>query len=389
VAGIAQVLSAVRALDDEVADQILDDLALAAVIRRPGSAGQYGMDLGPLLRSPATQLPLGMLLSVQSPAAARPGTALGRVVPAGQITPVRGRGEAITGALADVTGEMCVLSCARTAGGARLTVAVRTRGEFVPPGIEPSCRYRPYTTFPVHEFTASDDQGNRYRLDFKGRVEPRPSELTGQLTLDPDPPAGIRWLDLTTTPGAPAVRIGLNRPDGAELTIRPGRGLGEHLLEGIAMRLLLLALEFPEEIRLHPAVPRPEPFTCIADGLGDAITALQACGALSPLSAVPGQLAALCASLNVAGHGIAAPAARDLPGPWLSMLTHYHRRNPRTAPDRDGCAAVGVALPNSTGSGSRSSGCTGPGTVPSCSGRPTACRGTDMTAGGTGPRFSR
>jgi hypothetical protein len=112
---------------------------------------------------------------------------------------------------------------------------------------------------------------------------------------------------------------------------------------------LLLALEFPQEIRLHPAVPLPEPFSCIADGLGDAVAALQACGALSPLSPVPGQLAALCADLNVTGHGITAPPARDLPGPWLSMLTHYRRRNPPAARDLDGCAALAAALPELDG----------------------------------------
>jgi hypothetical protein len=54
-----------------------------------------------------------------------------------------------------------MLSYAHTASGARLTMAARTRGEFVPPGIEPSCRYRPYAIFPVHQFTAADDRGTR------------------------------------------------------------------------------------------------------------------------------------------------------------------------------------------------------------------------------------
>jgi len=32
------------------------------------------------------------------------------------------------------------------------------------------------------------------------------------LMLDPDPPHDPRWLDLTTIPGEPAVRIDLTRP---------------------------------------------------------------------------------------------------------------------------------------------------------------------------------
>jgi hypothetical protein len=245
---------------------------------------------------------------------------------------------------------MYVLSYAQTASGARLTMAARTRGEFVPPGIEPSCRYRPYATFPVHQFTATDDRGIPYQVSFVGWGERRPSELTGQLTLQPGPPSGIRWLDLATTAGQPAVRIDLSRPAGGEMTARPAiTSPGEHVLHYIAMRLLLLALEFPEEIRLHPAVPLPEPFTCIAAGLGDVVAALQACGALSALSPVPGQLAALCAGLKITGHGITARPARDLPAPWLSMLAHYFRRKPRTALASDGCAAAAAAFPELDG----------------------------------------
>lgn len=85
--------------------------------------------------------------------------------------------------------------------------------------------------------------------------------------------------------------------------------------------------------------------TRLADGLGDIITALQTCGALSPLSPVPGQLAALCADLNVNGHGIAAPSVRDLPEPWLSLLACYRRRKTGATLARDGCAAAAVVLP--------------------------------------------
>jgi len=349
---VAQVLTAVHALDQEAADQILDDFALAMGTRQAGEGGQLSPDLGSLLRSPAAHLPLGMLMSSR-PSGASPPAAPGsphRVVPVGQMIAVRGAAENVSGEMEDVRGEMYVLSYAQTASGARLTMAARTRGEFVPPGIGPSYRYRPYATFPVHQFTATDNRGTRYQVGFIGRGERRPSELTGQITLQPDPPSGIRWLDLATTAGEPAVRIDLNRPTDGEITASQAiASPGEHVLHYIAMRLLLLALEFPEEIRLHPAVPVPEPFTCIADGLGDVVAVLQACGALSALSPVPGQLAALCAGLKITGHGITAPPARDLPEPWLSMLAHYFRRKPRTALASDGCAAVAAAFPELDG----------------------------------------
>ena len=79
------------------------------------------------------------------------------------------------------------------------------------------------------------------------------------------------------------------------------------------------------------------------------IAALLACGALSPLSPLPGQLAALCARLDVSGHGITAAPARYLPGPWLSVLTQYQQRETGAAPVRDGCAAAAVLLPGLDG----------------------------------------
>jgi hypothetical protein len=360
VARAAHVLTAVRALDRGVADQILDDFALALGARRAGAAGRRGPDLRSLMRSSAAHLPPGMLmgsrLSVASRRAAAgsfttaragvPGSGgsqatPGRVIPAGQVIPVRGE---------DVSGEMSVLSYAQTAGGARLTVVARARGEFVPPGIEHNGMYRPFAVFPVHQFTARDDNGTSYRMGFRGRRGRLPTELAGEITLDPGPLPGIRWLELTTTPGGLAVRIDPSRGNGppgdAGVTVsETGTSPGEHLLHQMATRLLLLALAFPHEIRLHRAVPAPEPFSCVADGLGDVIAALRACGAPSPLSPVPGQLAALCASLNVSGHGITAPPARELPGPWLGILAHYRRRKPEPALGRDGCAAAAVAFP--------------------------------------------
>ena len=268
------------------------------------------------------------------------------------MIPVRARHSAPWGE--DVSGELYVLSYTHTASGALLTMVARSRGEFAPPDVEPSGNYRPCGTFPADRFTATDDKGTSYSMAFSGRGGRHPSELAGQITLRPAPPSDIRWLDLTTTPGEPAVRIDLNpgnrAPDGAVVTVSEAvTSSGEHLLNNIATRLLLLVLAFPHKIRLHPAVLRPGPVTYIADGLGEVIAALEACGALPPLSPVPGQLAALCTKLNVAGHGITAPPARGLPEPWLSMLAHYHRRKPGRAPGRDGCAVVAVAFPELDG----------------------------------------
>jgi len=364
VAQIAQLLTAAGAVESEVAGQVLADVGLALGARRTG-ASQRGPNPRSLLRSPVARLPLGMLTSPRPPWASGPvatgaftaptagvpgpaGTraAPGHVIGLGQVIGVRGGG--------DVSGDMYLLSYAQTAAGARLTVVTRADGEFVPPGIEHSGMYRPAAVFPVRQFTARDDQGTWYTMDFSGRRGRRATELAGKITLYPEPPPGIRWLELITGPGEPAARIDLSLGNGSAdqvvVTVSEAAASpGEHLLNQLATRLLLLALAFPREIRLHPAVPAPEPFSCVVDGLGDAIAALQACGALSPLSPVPGQLAALCANLNISGHGITAPPAAELPGPWLSVLAHYRHRKPGPHEARDGCAAAGVAFPELDG----------------------------------------
>ena len=70
---------------------------------------------------------------------------------------------------------------------------------------------------------------------------------------------------------------------------------------------------------------------------------------LSPLSPVPGRLAAVCAGMRVSGHGITAPPAHELPEPWLSLLAFYQRRKPDAPPVPDGYAAVTAALPELDG----------------------------------------
>lgn len=143
-------------------------------------------------------------------------------------------------------------------------------------------------------------------------------------------------------------------PGSAGVTVNPVTcNAAEQLLNNIAMRLLATGAVFPQdilillsELALEPPGP-PPPET--ADGLGDVIAALQASGALLPLSPVPGQLAALCAHMNVTGHGITVPPARGLPEAWLSMLTHHQHTTTRATPGRYACAGVAAALPELDG----------------------------------------
>ena len=252
------------------------------------------------------------------------------------MIPVRG---------ADVAGEVYLLSYARTASGPQVSLLARTRRRAGP---APARRWPEIPL--LEQFTATDDRGTRYRMRVRD-LGGGPDGWT--LMLHPDPPHDPRWLDLTTIPGEPAVRIDLNPsarpPDTA--TVRASAATaspGEHLLHAVAARLLA-AGAVPAGTGPGPAVPEPGPPPSAADGLGDLVAALQAAGALSRLSPVPGQLAALCARLNAGGHGITEPPARDLPEPWLSMLAHYHYRKTRATPARDGCAAAAAVLPDLDG----------------------------------------
>ena len=309
---VAQVLTAVSALDDKVADQIVGEFELALAVRRAGFPGQPGPGPGSPVRSPAVRP------RAAGPGSAGPGARSGRVVRLGQPIPVRG---------ADVSGQVYLLSYAQTASGPQFSLLARTRSRS---GSTPARRWPEIPL--LEQFTATDDRGTRYRMRVRD-LGGGPDGWT--LMLDPRPPYDPRWLDLTTTPGERAARIDLSLPsDAATVTAsQVTAGPGEHLLHAVAARLLAEA-----------AVPQPGSPPAGPHGIGDVIAALQAAGALSPLNPVPGQLAALCARLDLAGHGITEPPARDLPEPWLSMLAHYQRRNTRAALARDGCAAAAAVL---------------------------------------------
>ena len=335
---IAQVLTAVGGLDERVAVQILEDFRLILAVRRGGSARQR-MERLPRPAAPSGRQTAWAAGQTLPPGPAGPQASPGRVVPLGQRIAFHG---------GDVAGELYVLSYARVASGPQLSVFARARDQ--------SGGWQPSGPRLFDPFTATDDRGTTYQVRIRD-IGSGPMGWT--LMLRPDPPHDPRWLDLIPVPGAPATRIDLDRqtpgsgppwpPGAAGATVRKTAfSPAEYLLHTIAARLLAAAssrpLDTPPVSELTPGA-----LTLLADGLGDSIAALQACGALSPLSPVPGQLAALCAGLNVDGHGITAPPAGDLPEPWRSLLACYQRRKTRAAPPRDACAAAAVLLPELDG----------------------------------------
>jgi hypothetical protein len=260
-----------------------------------------------------------------------------RLVPVGLTVPYRDEG---------LSGEMFLMVFAHTGAGARFTTVWQTHSRYDPerdpihPGL-----------LPFERFTVTDDRGGRYQLDFTRSGGP---EWAGDVSLRPEPPGDIRWLDISA-PGGPVVRVELDprtaeQAGGAELAVTDNKlSPGEHLLVMLAERLLTVAPEFPHDLRMQLAAISPGPLHTIAAGMGDVIAALEAADVLSPLSPVPGRLAAVCAGMRVSGHGITAPLAQDLPEPWLSLLAHYQRRRADTVPVRDGYAAVAAVLPELDG----------------------------------------
>ena len=341
---VAQALAFAGALDERAADQILDDFELALGARQ---AGQTASVPGWFTQRAAGRTRLARRASVPpaaagSSAAARSGTGTAArrtyaPVPLGQIVRVRG---------ADVQGEVYLLSYTRVASGPQFSVFARTR--------QPSGPWEPSGPRLFDPFTATDEQGTSYQVTIRDIGSP---VLGWTLMLHPDPPHDPQWLDLTTTGGGPAAHIGLpaaagetRPPAAAGVTVsQTAPSPGEHLLSTIAARLLAAVPPLPHDPWLYGTAPRPRPLPDITDGLGDVITALQECDALPRHSPVPGQLATLCARLNVAGHGITTPPARDLPEPWLSVLTQYRQGETGRAPARDGCAAATAVLPELDG----------------------------------------
>ncbi len=353
LARVAQALMAVHSLDLATARDILDDFAIAIGARQHSDPGpllltQPGMIRGsryaqawpgPAGRGQAARGGSGGAGPADSGAAGQGGP--DRFVPLGLTAPFRHE---------DIRGELNLLSYARTSSGARFTITWRARG----PADLGRFGHAPQDPVFPRLFTVKDDRGTRYHLEFRFTGGLDEAGGAGEIRVRPDPPDAARWLEFSA-PGEAAVRASLDPPgapeppdaaDGGEPRVgQTGLSAGEQLLNRVADRLLSFAAEYPQDLRLRLAATARSPLSAAAADLGDVVAALEAAEVLPPVSEVPGQLAALCASLRVSGHGLAVPVvAANLPERWLSVLAHYQRRKTDAAPARDGHAAVAAAF---------------------------------------------
>lgn len=306
----AAALTAVGAVDARRAETIADEFATALSLRQLSPAATR-----PMFRT-------GLVSPAGGPGAAAPAAPPPRVIPVGRM--LRFRGD-------NGSGELYLMSLVVTGDQAAVPALARFR-----PGERKAGAFlrQPYPAFEA--MTAADDQGTTYQVVPVGGAM-RPG-WTGSLNIVPAPPAGALWLELSGgDPGSVRIDLGALAAAAAAHAVTAGplsAPPAERLLENMVQHTLAAA-EFPAMAR------------DTADGVGDVVAALTAAGALSPFSAMPGQLATVCERLGITDHGIAGRPAAALPEPWLSVLACYGRRHPPAI--RDGVAAVAAGLPGMDG----------------------------------------
>jgi hypothetical protein len=338
-------LTAVGALDPVTAEEILTDFRLAVTVRQlhHEPADQGVTPAGWLTQSRAILRPRQPRARSPEEGMPREDAGHGRADLAGRFVSV---GLTVPFRAGAVSGELCLMSFAQTGSGARFIAAWQVHS----PSLEVQLSHHYPGLIPIDEFTVTDDRGARYQLDLTPGSDLAWPDM---IRLSPAPPETIRWLDVAP-PYRQAVRVDLcssePAPAGSEARVSVSDtklSPGEHLLVMLAERLLTGTPEFPRRGLL--AAPPTSPRQVVAGGFGVIIAALEAAGVLSRLSPVPARLATLCASLDLTGHGIAAPPTLDLPEPWLSLLAHYQRRKPEPTQMREGYVALAASLPELDG----------------------------------------
>ena len=199
---------------------------------------------------------------------------------------------------------------------------------------------------PFGGLLASDDRGTSYHVAWSigGGAG---ITWTGLIVAHPAPPPDASWLDLLAGPDERLLRIDLTTASPGTATATVGvvpDSAGEQLLNDRAEAMLATLAQNTSPPGMHIRWDYVEP------ALRDTVSALEAAGALSPLSPVPARVAALGRQLGMTGQKAAAePGAGAagssiaLPEQWTSVLA-YHGRRHRPAP-WTGTAALGALLP--------------------------------------------
>jgi len=219
------------------------------------------------------------------------------------------------------------------------------------------------------DLTARDDTGASYRVNFTeggwagstwtGIIlfRPPPSPAARLLTvsgpngpvlraqLTPDPAAGQPVATVTPLADSPGERLLIRRAEALLGALADPDSPGRHRYldaptarrAAVAQVMRPFAPGFPGTAPLSPASPSPvmrEP------DLAEAIEVLEGARILSPLSPIPGRVAALSRALGLPST---TRSSEKLPARWREVLAYYGRRGHE--PLAAGTGSIGVTLP--------------------------------------------
>ncbi len=280
--------------------------------------------------------------------------------------------------------------------GSKLMALIVTRDRMIAPAtlrFPPSAGLTELAAATFADLSASDDTGASYRVNFTDGGWAG-STWTGTILFRPPPAPGARLLTVNG-PNGPVLRARLDPVAAAGQPVASAQPLADTPGERLLIRraeALLGALASPDSPGHHryPDAPTarrvavaqlkwstnlgfpgttppstvtpatgPVPAAVFSSGpgerkadLAEVIEILEGARILSPLSPVPGRLAALSAALDPAGRaerggGLAARRAESLPARWRAVLAYYGRRGHR--PVASGTGSIGATLPEVDG----------------------------------------
>jgi hypothetical protein len=328
----AAVLTAIGAVDAEVAESVGRDLEVALAIRSL-------IDRGRLVAHPGRMTGMRMhaaLAAAQGQPGPGPPTA-----PGGSVLAVPS-GQALLLKEHDASAEVWLLALVMSPGKAVISVASRRRSW------KPTSGPR-MTIF--GQLSVVDDSGTSYAAHFTGAMGPGWED--GWLDLHPVPAASVRWIEVQATTGGPRVRLDC-APGAAQLvsseTLTPASP-GERLLDSAAEKTLANVAELHGRSGDLPSVLLDKVAggwtEHLAGGLDRTVEVLEAADALPPGSPVPRRLAALRQVLGDTAEALPWSAMASLPEQWASVLAYRYRLNWPRIPE--GFAPVTAVFPELDG----------------------------------------
>ncbi|HEX6452639.1 MAG TPA: hypothetical protein VF060_24665 [Trebonia sp.] len=241
--------------------------------------------------------------------------------------------------------------------GAHLMALVLTPDRVLAPAtlsFPPSAGIPDLQGMPWAGLTAADGTGTTYWIT-SATGSWAGSTWTGTILMRPAPPARAGWVKISSRNGfSLLIPIPDASPAPAVLPEPVSDSPGERLLTRHAEAVLA---SLPGGLPRPAVLPRPTGpdrppgggrFAPVEPGFTELTGTLEAAGALSALSPVSRQVAALHTLLGLPdGAEVSNGSLSDLPGRWLHVVTHYGRR--KQLPPASGTATIGAGLPDLDG----------------------------------------